>query len=536
MTGEIAIWVAAAGAAGSTAAAITAVISERLAARRADELQESNAAADSYPEHVVAHDHESSLLVLPGRGTTASPTRREPDPDPQVGRSLPAHPERVRSATRDLGDTAVTHEVIESALLRSQMRSLRADAETRVSGLFQDAEQLATLAAPEWQVIFGRRGSGKTSLMRAADEHMGSRGRHLPVFLPARHVADASDADVEVAVASFLEMLLDALVRAVDATPDRPRFLGLRRSPNRSGSMIVAELHDALVGFQSAEKLEQHRPSLGSEPAARLRTGIEALAQLLDVDRVVLLIDDWSVLGKPTQIQLAEILRRAFLGSSIISVKFAAVRERAWFSEPGRGLVLGADIHVAVDLDQPLWTPEDRAEFLARVLGARLSAADHRVGRLFFEAPSAQAGLAHIFASDEAFEELVKGTSTTRDFLFLFRTLAQSHAWRVEPRWTAHDVRLALRDHRLVASALENEVGLFAVPSKAAEKVRESARRLVAADLVSQVPRENLPIEVRDRFDVYRLNAGVSYDWWKTEASPSETRPSAELVEASSVG
>jgi hypothetical protein len=91
-------------------------------------------------------------------------------------------------------------------------------------------------------------------------------------------------------------------------------------------------------------------------PVARFRSvrnGLIQLADMLELERIDILIDEWSLLDVSIQPIFANTLRQAFGSTGKVSVKIAGDRYNMTFSNgPHQGLELGADLFEAAHLDR----------------------------------------------------------------------------------------------------------------------------------------------------------------------------------------
>ena len=95
----------------------------------------------------------------------------------------------------------------------------------------------------------------------------------------------------------------------------------------------------------------QHRVHLGAAS-----TWLERLVEGLPVNRVWVLLDEWSAVNPEHQPLLADMLRRCLLTVPKVTVKIGAIAHRSHFiehiPEGYLGFELGADIFASLDLDE----------------------------------------------------------------------------------------------------------------------------------------------------------------------------------------
>ena len=507
----------------------------------------------------------------------------------------------------------IPRDIIERALRSHHNLSFRAEKHRAFATLFVDVQYLAALDTPDWQLIYGRRGSGKTILLGALEEHLQSNPdtlRSLPLRLtaedaivPAPYGADFDDEQQVLGYfETFLENLADELASATEQRDETrlgrsPTFWSrLLASSNTAAADRVAELVRDLVGAVRSGTLvsayaktviesshthetrsEKRRGAKGSvsvgrksdasaqvgvggahasdtadtavrstvgSPVARfrsVRTGLIEIAELLDLESIVILIDEWDLLNaRSTQPGFADLLRKAFGGTDKISVKIAADRFNTRLSNaPRHGLEIGADVFEAVNLDRVSLPWPALVDFYAQLLFNRLLFRETRLtGYAPVDDKATAAFLTSIFDDVRAFEELVRGSEgIAREFLVVFNRLAQDHMWVTTPRWSTGDVRDALRAHMVTASdQLRGSVGaqlmtetikphtigensrVFTVPWKALDSISESVEQLLAQRLIHEIPYAAVPDDVRDEFVVYRLSYGLWLDWERARA------------------
>jgi hypothetical protein len=519
----------------------------------------------------------------------------------------------------------VPRDIMDAALRAHHTLSLRAEKHHAFATLFVDAHYLDLLDTPDWQVIYGRRGSGKTMLLGALEDHLNSNPdtfRVLPLRLSAEDAVlpppfgtDFDDARRVLGYfETFLENLTDELATATEhldeSKPGRGQGLFSRllhtSSPDvgdrvaelvrnlvgavRSGTLLTAFSRTVIAEEHSAaHRADRHRGISGTvgaspdgpelelqasagkgrsyddadsvtrstvgSPVARFRSvrdGLVQIAELLELECIVVLIDEWSAVdASTTQPGFADLLRRAFGGTGRISVKIATDRYNTRLSDaPRHGLEIGADIFEAVNLDRVTLDPPRLLDFFAELLFNRLL---FKEPKLTSYEPSGDepitAYLASIFEDTNAFDELVRGSEgIPRDFLVVFNQLAQSHMWSTEPRWSAGDVRDALRAYcvttseqlpygsasaQLLTQNIKPTVvarwsRVFTVHVAHAHEIAETLEELLAQRLIHEVPPMVVPTEVRDRFAVYRLSYGLWLDWERARALGGERASDSE--------
>jgi hypothetical protein len=270
---------------------------------------------------------------------------------------------------------------------------------------FVDSEPLFDLlSSPNHQVIYGRRGTGKTHALKYLGDTVNTRGDHA-VYLDLRSIgsntsiysdgtrslADRSSTLIVDVLNALYDELYDLAVTVIDQASD-PRQVTLRlddlaaaissvritgpieeeksntalRSRDRSAAAkvsISSRSSGDLSASQSA-KLED-RSSLrttrsGAETVyldfSNIGVSISGLCEVLGAPRIWLLIDEWSEIPIDLQPYLADLLRRTILPINSLTVKIASIEHRSQFAlMQGQGqyigLELGADISADLNLD-----------------------------------------------------------------------------------------------------------------------------------------------------------------------------------------
>lgn len=287
---------------------------------------------------------------------------------------------------------------------------------------------MAHLASPEHHILFGRRGTGKTHLLRYLQDQRTDQGA-LAIYLDLRKIGSPEDilaaqqdnfgeqatgllVDVvehihnaiceEVLQDRWASRLgeisagLDALataathIRVVGETEiEQQREVASQQ--DRSHSLGVSLARDSRLSWQHDVRGQQSK----RKTERRLRRGYEThhvllgplagalqtLTRALAPHQLWLLIDEWSALPVELQPLMADLLRRTFFATSGVIVKISAIHGRSRFSDTETtnglvGLELGADTAASLDLDDFLLFRNDTTstiEFYAALLFRHLA-------------------------------------------------------------------------------------------------------------------------------------------------------------------
>lgn len=241
--------------------------------------------------------------------------------------------------------------------------------------LYSGAENLENIDNKNNTVIYGRRGSGKTHLLRALQEKINGRfeeDRHLAVYLDLRRVipllpSDASDPELD-ALLIFKHVLQEVALQVAD---DAPLLLGLNefdpvnalaiRARRERLEQLLQSLYLEYDGrsYSKPSRLEvteeerrslsadarlSTQPSLGVSGARELASKrseqqqryvsvlevsgiLEQIISAAELGRLFVLLDEWSEVSLETQLLLAELMKKNF-SAIAVSVKIAAIPNR----------------------------------------------------------------------------------------------------------------------------------------------------------------------------------------------------------------
>jgi len=356
-------------------------------------------------------------------------------------------------------------------------------AENAPAGVLREAfvpvpSLLAQLESSEHQILFGRRGTGKTHLLRHLQDQQSAAGA-LALYVDLRKVGAAGDVFstgqddfAELATGLLIDVVehmhtqvyeqvlkdqwsprLDAIGLAMDAlgsAATQIRVVGEteveqhRESSSRATSGVSVDLSagpnpraswKADSVRERAKRAVDRRLDRGRERPhvllGPLSGAFQALALAVQPRQVWLLLDEWSALPLELQPLLADLLRRTVFATSGLVVKISAIHGRSRFADVESvgtflGLELGADTAATLDLDDFLLFRNDAAstlDFYSSLLHRHLKAmsgrADPRAQQLLITAARSPVKLTNLlFATPTAFHNLVLAAEgVPRDFL-----------------------------------------------------------------------------------------------------------------------
>lgn len=283
--------------------------------------------------------------------------------------------------------------------------------------------------------------------------------------------------------------------------------------------------------------LSESTKTIRSYNPTRVRDLIIELVDTLDVSHLVIFIDEWITL-QDCQVAFAERLRKTLLHERRIALKIAADQYQAEFNNSGeggnfRGLDIGRDIFVGLDLDEPFHSPSDVDSFFAEALYKRLKVFNPDIGMSFGPPPlpNAPAFVESIFSNSNAFHHACRAAhGICRDFYEIVRQSYKKAGSSVssQRRITLHDVRAALGDmtaplydrinrspsgNALLRKAIAPHIRLtqsryFATLAQPGKR-QAVLNSLVSRRVIHKTRPELLHPTLQGQFDVYEINAGL---------------------------
>ncbi len=314
---------------------------------------------------------------------------------------------------------------VHTTLIGFTKRAEKATDESLVATFVDSAPLFALLSTENNQVIFGRRGTGKTHALKFLAQHVEQQRGEIPVFLDMRTIgsngsiyADQSRPLTErasVLLSDALSGLMDefySIALAAIGTHLFPQEVTRRLDALQESISTFRISGDVSVENTNAQKKQSGysgkgavsllpKPSFraelsttgGQEASEQLvtkRSGHEsihlgfgsisgALADMVIIlggKRVWFLVDEWSEIPIDLQPYLADLLRRVVLPVNQITIKIAAIEHRTNFvilKERGEyiGLELGADVSADLNLDDFLVfdnSQEKSVDFIATLI------------------------------------------------------------------------------------------------------------------------------------------------------------------------
>lgn len=371
---------------------------------------------------------------------------------------------------------------LNNALLRLSRRAEAVDRATLV-GTFVDTGALLTLlASRDHQVIFGRRGTGKTHALLYLAETAAQRGE-IAVYVDLRTIGSTGglygDNSIPLAergtrlLADTLAAIHDALLSAVlagsafdlsqlgpaldalagaatqvivtgpvdqETTVELSSLEGHGLAATACVEGAVPKANISLSNKSETGQVGRSRVAVSGQPRHRVHFGSvgSALARVSTAlgHRLWILLDEWSVIPIDLQPYLADLIRRALLPAQGISVKIAAIEQRSVFQLIGDhgdylGIELGADVAADLTLDDFMVfdTNAERAtQFFRELLFKHYKSVEAEAGVTNGPA-SSQEFVQMVFTQRNPFDELVNAAEgVPRDAINVLTLAAQRAA------------------------------------------------------------------------------------------------------------
>ena len=308
-------------------------------------------------------------------------------------------------------------DAITPLFIQLSKRAEKADRQTLIESFVDVGPLLAVLSTVDNQVLYGRRGTGKTHALVYLAETVHQRG-DIPIYVDLRTVGSTgglySDGSIHLAeratrllvdtLAAVHEELLSAALQddsrlnlaeigpvldefadaitEVTVTGNVREELGAQqegRTAEAGGLTVKAGLDGAAVSYEGSTAAEtigrsDIRMTTEGTPAHRVHFGrvlslFERLTRVLDGKRIWLLLDEWSVVPLELQPYLADLVRRAVFPVGSISVKIGAIEKRCRFQallDAGEyvGIELGGDASADINMDDYMVFDNDEGKAL----------------------------------------------------------------------------------------------------------------------------------------------------------------------------
>ena len=337
---------------------------------------------------------------------------------------------------------------------------------------------LDLLGSKNNQIMYGRRGTGKTHTLRYFQNTRSHKG-DIAIFVDAQNIGSNgsiyNDATLPVAERAS-RLLVDVCsaihheLRSILTHPDSPwdlsqaapyldgfvdgfnetRIAGPVQT-ERSAKASLARSNSSSISVNAAKepqvKLDLGKNSSSSDEIADKRNEegqeevwidfgyfsrtLRALAKFVSPVRIWVLIDEWTTVPPTIQPYLADMIRRSMFSVPNITVKIAAIEHRSSFKidrkdEGYIGFELGADISAAINMDDYLVIDNNEVrakQFFREFITNHASAAADEIG---VRIGPASRIISAAFTQSNVFTEFVRATEgVPRDAMHILSSAAQ---------------------------------------------------------------------------------------------------------------
>lgn len=479
------------------------------------------------------------------------------------------------------------------AFMRLARRSERVDRGRLVDTFVNVGPLLTLVSSDDHQIIFGRRGTGKTHVLnylsdiRANEDdvviyvdlsNIGSSGGiyadpSLPVTERATrllvdtllavhdtlydHFVDAAERHDLSRTGPLLDRFGDTIteVRVVGEISTSDSRGARTRTKRSSGTDIGLSGSSVDVGLRA--EMEQERESEAQEKITRrgnerhsvhfgsARRTWEEMIEIIQPRRVWLLLDEWSSVPIELQPYLADLVRRSIFPVRGVTVKIAAIEQRAAFSLPLErgnylGIEVGADAAADVNLDDFMVFDNDSVRaraFYRSLLYKHLQSTDvYQAASIDLRTEVEFLRLA--FTQVNTFDELVRASEgVPRDAINIViqaaqyagsRPIAVEDVRRAAHAWYQRDKEAAVRSSDTAAALLHWIIKEVIAQRRArAFLLRSDAKDPLIETLfdsrVLHILKRNISThdEPGTRYHVYKLDYGCYVDLIATARAPA---------------
>ena len=305
------------------------------------------------------------------------------------------------------------------AVVKINKRAERQHDSEKLVDIFVQTDLPLRCETTDHQLILGRRGTGKTHLLRYFELTQQSHGgvvHYCDCTSLGSGVSSAQSSPVEIASAYFSALLNNLGTALLD-------YAILLENPLPGvQDRILTKLTYGLTAFISPS--DNEKTSLFNY--RQIGDALHSILKDLRIDRMFLVLDEWAQIPFAAQPYVAEFLKRAILIVRSISVKILAVNYQCSFSTHIEGNLIGmqrgADFTDVVDIDRYLVFDEKGgfvSDFFGQLLYNHLGA--ELDWDLTISAEQKVRAIKGVFTQEAAFTELVRAAEgNCRDFICIF--------------------------------------------------------------------------------------------------------------------
>ena len=397
------------------------------------------------------------------------------------------------------GQSFLDDPLIKQAVSKISERSEKQTEVDKIQASFVDTGIIGQLDNRNSQILFGRRGTGKTHALKYLEETLKQQAKSCVVYIDCRTLGSTAQfSDESIALPRRCLMLFKDMLDPVlselytwiisnftekDGAYQYLEYIsqleqvsnGLSASPRKDS--IEMERQSEFKNDSGATLSVSRSPSLDLK-ISRISSGTTKtketyqityqekihfpdlhvqLSSLLDetTSELIVLIDEWASIPIDLQPYLAEFLRKGLLPVSRCTLKIASLEHRSSFrtrlNDKDVGLEVGADISAGLDLDDYYVidrNPELVLSFYGDILFKHLQIylpPNHLCEKYDIEAPADL--IAACFSSNEAFKEIARAAEgVVRDLINIFRLAFFNSAKRGRPKIDKPAIRNEARE------------------------------------------------------------------------------------------
>ncbi|MDC4251939.1 DnaA/Hda family protein [Clostridium perfringens] len=342
--------------------------------------------------------------------------------------------------------------------------------------LYVGKEIIKSIDNKKYQVIYGRRGTGKTHLLKAYKEMLLNNFKQdkiYPIYIDLRRflpvISNVNQNYVESAIIIFMNIvreIVDVLVRDVNFICDINKFNKLFFKDERKINSLKCLLKQFQYDFdgkafekvsefdlstEDVEKLEGNM-KIGIGKDSKFESGINGqyqytekqnskniryitfsniskyipqLLSILEIERIVCILDEWSEVKLDVQVFLSDLIKKAFI-TNPFTFKIAAIpnrtilgkmvdREYIGLEDGGDIFPFNLDNRFIYELEQ-----EQTKDFFNDLLYTHLLNIDKKIGFNILQNYSKGRFINLFFANKALREILIASAGIPRDFISLF--------------------------------------------------------------------------------------------------------------------
>jgi len=320
---------------------------------------------------------------------------------------------------------------INQVFMRIAERAEHSDLQLLVNTFVDIGNLFTVLSTRNNQVIYGRRGAGKTHAFKYLLNSVNSSG-DIGIYIDLRTLGSSNSfyGDKETTISQRATKLLIDLITSLHSSIYK-HFA--QKEDNTA--LAALDTHLDLLSTHVIDirvESETINNKLASVSFGTIERILKGIAKALAPRKVWLLLDEWSSIPLEIQPYLADFIRKSILPVENVIVKIASIEHRTSFYLPKKnneyvGIELGADMSVAVNLDDYLVFDNDPK--IARVFFQELLYKHYQATELQAMvklAVSSEDLIRQAFTQINVFDEFVRASEgVPRDAMMIIGNAAQ---------------------------------------------------------------------------------------------------------------